>query len=237
MARSFDEFQTRQRMKGTSGRTEGKFQFEYSVEGSRNNGFIELKDRSLTVEEFRKLLEKVPGVRSLILHPKGPKAAQGNTGRHRQEHNFFVFSERGGRPMEFELTTHHHAEMLYRKLTQSVFFRTSETNLQEAWRIAMEVGLPTALYPIHVQEWANRAINAVLKPKTEKKATPSQDWEGSLDYWAQLATDHEACGQSCGNAPDELLAPGSGGQSCGKEMCEKAFDDWARRADEANKEL
>ena len=53
----------------------------------------------------------------------------------------------------------------------------------------------------------------------------------------KLATDHEACGQSCGNAPDELLAPGSGGQSCGKEMCEKAHDDWARRADEANKEL
>ena len=77
---------------------------------SSTGGRIEL-DGSLEVGAWRTLLESVPGVNSVILHPKGSKEQQGNTGNHYQKHNFYVFcSAYPSLGWEFELSRHPHSK-------------------------------------------------------------------------------------------------------------------------------
>ena len=112
----------------------------YRYEPSAKCAFIELHpDHVLTPEDWKPLLEAVPGVQKVVLHPKGSKQDQGNVGDHYQTWIFYVYSHLYPKHgMEFELTRHDHMKLLPdRSFTVTAMFKEQpdHVHLLEAWRI------------------------------------------------------------------------------------------------------
>ena len=82
-------------------------------------------DGRLAVDEWKEILESVPGVNRVILHTKGSKEQQGNTGNHYQKHNFLVFSSAypSSAGWEFELSRHPHSKDPQLRFTVTALFK------------------------------------------------------------------------------------------------------------------
>ena len=98
--------------------------------------FIELKfeEPPMRPAEFLELLSAVPGVLTVVPHPKS-KAEQNNYGDHYQERNFLVYSQMYPKHgMEFELTKYNHENS---GSTISACYKTQidRPRTMEAWRI------------------------------------------------------------------------------------------------------
>ena len=109
--------------------------FEYGDDSKC--AFVELSPGNMiSAEEFKRLLEAVPGVSEVEWHTaKG--AEQKNVGNHYCERNLLVKSAHARHPIEFELTRHNHYVGLDKsKHTVTAMFKTPKVgNLAEAWRI------------------------------------------------------------------------------------------------------
>ena len=83
----------------------------YTYSDKSRSGFIELHPEHVIVPaQFKELLIKVQGVEKVIPHPRESKLAQGNLGKHYQDHHFMVYSKLWqAEPMEFELTRNQHS--------------------------------------------------------------------------------------------------------------------------------
>ena len=122
---------------------------------SSTGGAIELKGR-LEVDAWRKLLEKVPGVKKVILHPKGSKEEQGNYGDHYQKHNFYVYSY--AYPYvgwEFELSRHQHSKKAGLKFTVTALFKNVGSRVKQltAWRILCASVAGRELLPKYAEDF------------------------------------------------------------------------------------
>ena len=110
----------------------------FSYQSSSTGGFIELNGR-LEVDAWKELLEGVPCVERVELHPKGSKADQGNDSEnHYQAHNFWVFSSvYPSVGMEFELSRHQHSKDTRKAFTVTALFKNvgNRAKQLEAWRI------------------------------------------------------------------------------------------------------
>ena len=129
--------------------------------------FIELKSEQppMTPAEFLELLSAVPGVLTVVPHPKS-KSEQNNYGHHYQERNFLVYSQAYPRHgMEFELTTHNHEKG---GSTISACYKTqgNRPRAMEAWRILKH-------------SLAGRELNAQL---VEKIDTELRKLAGASDF-------------------------------------------------------
>ena len=95
-------------------------------------------DGSLEVDAWKELLESVPGVKRVILHPKGSKEEQGNDGNHYQKHNFYVYSSAyPSLGWEFELSRHQHSKDPRLPFTVTALFKNVGNRAKQlvAWRI------------------------------------------------------------------------------------------------------
>ena len=103
--------------------------------------FIELNSEEppMRPAEFVELLSAVPGVLTVVMHPK-TKAEQNNYGDHYQERNVLVYSqmypEHG---MEFELTTYNH-EKNWSTISACYKTQFDRPRAMEAWRILQHSG-------------------------------------------------------------------------------------------------
>ena len=113
-----------------------KQRYEYNPDSK--GGFVEFEpNHVLGPHDFRSLLQKVPGVREVILQTKGNKTEQGNKGGHCQPQNFLVRSTLFmTRPFEMELTRYQHSNAVHVPFTVTAMFKEPPNEaVFEAWRI------------------------------------------------------------------------------------------------------
>ena len=137
-----------------------KQRFQFSNES--NAGMVELHPAAvLKAGAWRPILEGVSGVQRVILQPKGSKTEQMNTGKHYQDHNFFVYPTLyPNQPLEFELTRSSHQEDTRNDFSITAMFKDTgaahpEMAL-EAWRILREAVRGRELLPAWVEDYHNR---------------------------------------------------------------------------------
>ena len=137
---------------------------------SSTGGRIELDGR-LEVDEWKELLESVPGVNRVILHTKGSKEQQGNTGNHYQKHNFLVFSSAyPSLGWEFELSRHPHSKDPQLRFTVTALFKPvgNRAKQLEAWRILCASVTGRELLPQYSKDHTT-----FLRQKAREESFPS----------------------------------------------------------------
>ena len=137
-----------------------KQRFEYSP--NSKSAFVECIPSFMpTPEEFKALLEAVPGVKKVEW--KNTNTSQNNIGEHYCEQNLLVYSSTGpgsaSPPVEFVLTRNQHMERKRATTTVSAMFKDPpEGLLGEAWRILLAATKGKLLLPEHVQQYWKKHV-------------------------------------------------------------------------------
>ena len=128
-----------------------KQRFQYSMKSK--SAFAELKvGLRPTKEEFKAMLERVPGVQEVRWQTS--KQDQGNPGNHYFDTNLLVRGQTGDAYIEFELTRNQHSTGLHMPFTVTAMFKDPPNGyVGEAWRILLAVTKDKQLYPQQVQQY------------------------------------------------------------------------------------
>ena len=137
-----------------------KQRFEYGKDS--RSAFVELDPSYMpTAEEFKALLEAVPGVAHVEYQTT--KTSQGNIGQHYFERNLLVHSQTGpgsaSPPIEFELTRNQHVKDKTITPTVTAMFKDpKDGQVGEAWRILLAATKNKQLLPGHVQTYFKKHV-------------------------------------------------------------------------------
>ena len=128
-----------------------KQRFQYSMKSK--SAFAELKvGLRPTKEEFKAMLERVPGVQEVRWQTS--KQDQGNPGNHYFDTNLLVRGQTGDAYIEFELTRNQHNTGKHMPFIVSAMFKAPPNGyVGEAWRILLAVTKDKQLYPQQVQQY------------------------------------------------------------------------------------
>ena len=169
---------------GSGSNWESAYRFCHKGWRKSPNGFMELRDNTMTPQELQNRLEKVKGVSRVQLTHRGDKASQGNPDPypesevqgHTQQQRFDVFFEAfPDHPVEFEVTRSRHT--MKGQLTQSATFmdcpKVPGLRL-ESFRVLWDTVQDKALFPDEYLAWWKvvQILEGHQEPDTQVESSP-----------------------------------------------------------------